>query len=94
MQFSHRSTSYGNKRFNRLLESWRKIRLQNNLCTQIPTSFAVFNPQAFIENFRRQKQEQQAISEEDDHDSRDGFDKLDSDTDEMQIKTANDLQEP
>ena len=43
MDFSHRSLR-DNKKFNRMLEAWRHMRTQNNLNTQLPTSFKPFDP--------------------------------------------------
>ena len=58
MEFSHRNLRE-NLRFNRLLDLWKQLRTQNNLNTQIPTSFQTFDPFAFVQKFREKQEKKQ-----------------------------------
>ena len=60
-EFSHRNLRE-NLRFNRLLEIWRNLRTQNNLNTQIPTSFKAFDPQEAARQLRERKEKQEAAA--------------------------------
>lgn len=51
MEYSHRNLKE-NKRFNRMLDLWKSLRNQNNLNTQMPQHFQLFDPSAFIAKHR------------------------------------------
>ena len=95
IEFSHRNLKEI-KRFNRMLEIWRTLRISNNLCTQIPASFAMFDPQAFVANFRRKKQqneeEKKQLSSVESNHQRSELDNLLSDVDDNENPAVDDFE--
>ena len=45
-----------------MLEIWRSLRNQNNLNTQIPTSFRAFDPFEAAKQLRERKEKQEATA--------------------------------